>query len=548
MTDRPSKGPTTPVPPSQPPAASRRPSQMLRSPSSSGPASGRPAQGSPGPSLPPSSAGPSSLRSTWAGASLPPASGGPTSRRSTQQLRRQVAGGDDAAQTEERRQRPGQVVNALFRLAKACQLYDDSNQTVQQAVAPLADAIKAYCAAFAADSVRLLFSPEMVFVNRRILRAPRESYALALQLGAQLAQAGVNEITLERDASPPGLLRLARLVADAQRSPQAAVELQTGSVAGITARSASMPDEWAAEQQESPVARVVKGYAASILILKGFHTRLARGDQRGGHEVKRIAQKLVSLGDAHPELLIATAASPLPDADPVRRAVSTAVIAQAMARQLTTDRVTLTTVVLAALLADVGSVRLGAETEHERLAPSALVVLGQLGKYYEASIRRTVVAYEALRADEPAADDPDGEAGGSRGLLAVLLRVARQFNELRSPRPGTSALGMDEAIGQLDAMASNPVEEAAVRLLVSGLGFFPQGTFVELTTGEVAMVAGTPRVALDFARPPVRLITDEQHRVLSQQLEVDLAKPAKGQPPRAIRKALVGGAVPTSIR
>jgi hypothetical protein len=161
-------------------------------------------------------------------------------------------------------------------------------------------------------------------------------------------------------------------------------------------------------------------------------------------------------------------------------------------------------------------------------------------------LRRAVIAFEALAegpVGPPAASAPAGHEGPT--IAAVLLRTARQFNRLRAPRPGSRPLGIDEALRQLDAMAEGPLEIAAVRLLVAGLGFFPEGTLVELTSGEVAMVTGTPSVALDFARPPVRVLTDEQRRVLGKPFELNLARPEKGQRARSIQHALLDGSMPT---
>jgi hypothetical protein len=530
MSGPPSRPDEPSSPPGQPSTPSRRPSQVHGQAASSA-------------TEPPTSPRPSPIQAPAATSATEP----PTSRRpSASATRSDREKRAEAAQAEERRGSTMRLISALYRLVKACQLYDDANQTVQQAVPIAAEALTEYCTLFATDTVRVLFSSEMVFVARRILRAPRESYGLALQLGAMLEHCGLNELTLERAAKASSLLRLARLLVDAQRAPNLAQELRTSPIPGVGVGRTVLADDWAADQQESPVARVVKGYAAAILIVKSFYARLANGDHRGANEVKRVAQKLVALGMVHPGLLVATAAAPLPDDDRPRRAVSSAVLALAMTRQLTEDRVVLTNVVLGALLAEAGHPRLGPNAAIERLAPSSLIVLAQLGMFYETAIKRAVVAYEALGLEDPSLA-AEGMAS-SVTLPAVLLRTARQFNELRTPRKGTTPLGIDEAIQQLDAMATEDVEVSAVRLLVSGLGFFPQGSLVELTSGEVAMVAGAPRLALDFARPPVRILTDVQHRALSTPIELSLAEPGPGQPERSIRRALVGGAVPGSLR
>ena len=441
------------------------------------------------------------------------------------------------------RRAPARAVHAIHRLVRACQLYDDGNESVQQAVTHACDAVRTGCAALSSDHLSVLFSGDTLFVNRKILRAPREAYALALQLGAFLERAGCNELRVDRDAAATAVLRFARLIVDAQRSPVAVGELQDDPPAGVALRRGSLPDEWAAEQAESPVAGVVKGYAAATLVLQSFYQRWARGDSGGARDVKRVAQKLVRLSEGHCELLVAAATTRPDSEEPVRRAVSTAVIALAMVRQLSTDRAALTDMALAALLADMGGARLAPGAPLPRLAPSAVVAMAGLGGFQDHALRRAVIVYEALRSP-----DARQEAQTRAPVLAVLLRTARTFNDLRSSRPGTVALGIDEAIQKLDALAGDAVEVAAVRLLVSGLGFFPQGPLVELTTGEVAMVTGAPAVALEFARPPVRILTDEANRARSTPLDVDLAKAPPGSPLRAIRRPVAGGAAAPNVR
>src|SRR5262249_40292826 len=140
----------------------------------------------------------------------------------------------DAARAEARRQLPGQVVLALYRLVKACLLHNDSNQTVVSLVPPAVSAVLEFCSDREAGSARIVFADQIVFVNRRTVRGSRELLAIGHELGGFLNRAGVNEVTIERDVTREALGGFARFVADAQRhtaSPEA-LEKRFSGIAG----------------------------------------------------------------------------------------------------------------------------------------------------------------------------------------------------------------------------------------------------------------------------------------------------------------------------
>ena len=430
-----------------------------------------------------------------------------------------------------RRNAPVEVVLACFRLVKACQIHDDSNQTVQQLIPDVVSAVREYCELAAAESVRIMFSTEVVFINRKLMRAPRETYAIALQLGELLAHADANEVAFERSLEPAAALSFARLIVEAQRSPDVARQLTQTEIRGVSVRKVPEADELEMERKSSPTARVVKAYAASILILQGFYRDLASGSGANPQALKRVAQKLVGLAERHPELLMAAAAAPPGDAAPARRAVSSAVLAIAMVRKLSADRALSTSVAQSALLVDLGVTLAGDEDNARVRAGVALAYLLETGGLHPPSLRRSALAHQALSGD---ACDPEHAL-----VLAQILRISTRFNELRSPGGPASVGSLDGAIEQLQAECPT-MDQPFVRLLVGALGLIPAGTFVELSTGEVAVVTGVPRQALDFARPRVRLLTDPKHTPLTSPVEVDLARPGANEPERAVKRALVG--------
>jgi hypothetical protein len=429
---------------------------------------------------------------------------------------------------ERRRKAPAAVALAAYRLVRAQQLYDDGNAAVEQQVGPLLEAVRTYVSLFSSPDVRLLFAGDVVFVNRRLLRAPKELYAHVLELGALLERAQANELCLTTDAARGAVLQVLRALLDAQRDASARERLRSLSVPGCSVRTAPTPNMLGADSDESAMARLLKAYAASILIVQRFYRELARGEGRGAHEARRVAHKLVALVEDQPELLVAIATGRFMDGDPARLAVSTAVIALEMTRQLTHDRGVLGTLASAALLAHVGALRLGRDATAERLSASALVELSVLGRYHVASLKRTMLAAEAL--------DPQRRRGSVS--LPGILRMARRLSELRAPEHGTRGRTLGEAYEALEAETTHDEDHTTLRLLVGALGFYPPQTVVQLSTGEVAVVTGVPASALDFARPRVRIVSDASQSMLSRPLDVDLARPSPGAEPRAVVRHL----------
>jgi hypothetical protein len=440
---------------------------------------------------------------------------------------------------EARRQAGARLVHAIYRLVKASLIHNDANQTVAALVTSAHAAVAEFCSLRETDAARILFSRDVVFINRRIMKGSRETSALGVELGGLIEATGANEILIEKTVIRAAIASFARLVADVQRDRSAARRLLDGSIPGISARKTEI-DEAALllDQTETGVTRIVRGYAASILILKSFYEDVENG-RIAGSRVKRIAQKLVALGEEGPELLVALAAGRFGDAEPARVAVSTAVIAAAMARRLTEEPTVLASIVGAALLLDAGRARLGGFPSEERLPGSTLLVLTAIGKFSPAQIARSVIAYEACRLDRCRLESPLHRDGAPATELAVLLHVARSFNHVRTPAEGAPAAGIDDAIEILSAGASTDLERAHVRLLIGALGFYPIGALVELDTREVAVVMGAPALSIDFARPKVRILCDASGRLLSAPMDRNLAeRPPSGEPKRAVTRAI----------
>lgn len=450
----------------------------------------------------------------------------------------------------------GAVVHALYRVVKGSFLHDDGNQALTPLYEGLIDAVTAFCRVSRAESASVLFASNTVFVNRQMLRASRETYQLALEIGTMLLPCKITEVAFDPSVSVAAVAEFSRAVTEAHRERKVNPRFADGGWPHLRTRRVL---GLGGGEYVPPVTRVARTYAASIMILRGFYTDLRQGKYELSHSLKRVAQKISGALEDEKRLFISTAATPPSDTDRAGIAVSSAILATQITAQLTDDRAVLTNLAMAALLYDAPRVcfanasagdlrfeRALNEDEEERLPTMSLITLTAVGKLHAPSITRSVLVYEALALRS----DATPPYGGTRSphLLSRILHVARGFAEMRVARGAFAPLSIDDAIDVLSSQANDNTARAIVKLLVGVLGVFPTGTLVELSTGELAVVTASPRMPIDFARPSVRILYDAGAQLLDEPIDVDLANQPKASAvagsgrepsgPRVIRKAI----------
>lgn len=469
-----------------------------------------------------------------------------------------VGEGSPQSRADDVRQLSGRLVFALYRLVKASQLHADGNQTVQSLLGQAADAAAELCSKAGNDQATIVFASNTVFVNGKLLRASRETHAVALELGGWLDKLGASELVVDRNVNRSDLSAFARVVVEGQKERDAEGKLASAGLTTIRARRVRGGGGDALSEAEStPPARAARTFAAAVIVMRATFAALAAGDRKLPNRVKRVAQKLVSHVDEAPELLVALAAAPSPGGDVGHNAVSTAILSLAMSRQLTRDRLALANVAMSALLLDAGRARLSStkaategmgpslaieralnDEELDRLPASAVLTLTSVGKLHPPSLVRSVVAYESLQTRRSHRTGPAYHGKRPLTVLAGVVAVARLFVDLREPALGSSAPSMDDILQLMHARAKAPRDVALVHLLVAALGFFPVGTLVELSSGEVAVVAASPTMAIDFARPPVRILFGASGKALSTPIDLDLGAATREPDRRSVRRPL----------
>ncbi len=432
------------------------------------------------------------------------------------------------------------VVIAIYRLAKLAQLHDLTNQAFTRQLEQTYQQIAEY-GLRAGMNVNILFAQRAVFVAGQLLKGSYKTYEMATELGDMLEWCGGQELSIQRDVSQTELYSFAEALSAATRTEKGrGLRLATEKIrlrpVADAARLRGLEIENLSQEQ-----RIVRNYASAVVIMRRFFEDLQKSRYILPRRIKRVAQNLVDLSEGSTPAFLGVTEVRNQNHDAAGRAANTAILAVAIARELTGDRTALAQIAMAAMMHDVGRPRAASlgvggptgqmtgvsarisEDAEDKLAPGTAAVLTALGRVNEPTITRTVIAFEALWIRRQQWIGPVYRGVRPPTLHSKILAVARRYNDLLTPEPGLVPPVPDFAIATLNEELSDPEDKTVLRLLVAALRLFPVGTAVQLSTGEVAEVLpSTDDRPAD--RPLLRLVVDSMGGVYEERIEFDLAR------------------------
>jgi hypothetical protein len=292
------------------------------------------------------------------------------------------------------------------------------------------------------------------------------------------------------------------------------------------------------EDQDLPqMEETLRAYASALVVLRQFYERMAQGKTVLPHRVKRVAQRMVSLAESDEGALMAMTTLANAHRDEAGRAVQAAMLSILVARRLTTNRNALSQLAMAALMSDVGRVRIAGSSgerfvqlseDVEKVVPaltSSLCI--STGGVNVQNAQRTVAAYEATHMERHPLLGPLYKRTMSPMIPSKILYLVRQVLERIAPRDTARAMSPLDALASLAGQPN--VDELVYKLLIQAVGVMPTGTVVEFETGEWGIVVGQSTNKAALARPRVRLITDRAGQVFAKPKEIDLGAPSQGR-------------------
>ena len=279
-------------------------------------------------------------------------------------------------------------------------------------------------------------------------------------------------------------------------------------------------------------------YASALQVVGRFFKAAAKLDTEAPDpmpidEIAALAARLVpALAAGQGDWLVAKAVGPYPDnlRFIVPHSINVMILAQRVGRQLGLEDPELQILAVAALLHDVGTVRIDKETfykadsltksewEQMRQRPThSFDIISTLGPRYRAVAEISHQVHERL--------DGTGYPRGLKiediALEASILGAVDIFEAFIHPRPYKKTVPAAAMYGVDNLMRlSHQFGDGVLKALVRSVGLFPVGTHVKLNSGEVARVLKGR--SANPMRPQVEVVFDTQRRRLSTTRLIDL--------------------------
>ncbi len=409
-----------------------------------------------------------------------------------------------------RAQRPGQVLSALSRARRTSALFGPDHPVVLETMSE-AHALISHLLAQRA-SLRFSIDEDAFFVENTVLLEE------SLQLQPLLAELRAREIgTIELHAGlvPAELRSLVELLslppAEIRSRGGPTIALQQLGGRHIVVGPSGPPREDLDLRVDPREA-----YRAGLQVVDELTFQASRDVPLDLRKARLILNSLMDIIARDRVALLGVSAIKDYDEDTAHHTVNVSVLSLLIGAQLELDRTGLTTLGLAALLHDIGKVRVPWEilTKAGKLTQEELEIVRR-HTLYGAQILRSlpglarlamVVAFEH-HANYDLSGYPSITAKPVPHLLTRIVQVADFYDAATSARRVYQrAMLPHEAITFILARAGKIFDPVVARIFVQQVGLYPVGSVVELNSGEVGVVIAPAE--RQVARPVVSLVRD----------------------------------------
>lgn len=474
------------------------------------------------------------------GPAAPTAAPGATKRTTIDELRLMV-GGEGPAKVEG----PNAFMHAFFQLFKTAQIHGIDNQAL---VRPIRNFIDVSSGLLSREGrISYQSKDRALFLNGMKLKLSTEEYELAYDtfeffdergmggftLDGSLDVAGVRTLLQILVYAPPARRKLAALVAELR---EAGLPFRLNKTLGAGKSSA----EVVLERRSYTFFT----YSKLVVLYRGLIAEERPNPMKRQfltRKIGRAVQALVDicLEDDHTFLGVASVKSG--ESYAPHHAANTAVLAISLGEKLGLRKVELADLGLAAVFHDVGMRFIPQAVLDKRgpLEPAERAQLEQspmraveflLG---EKALTRSVLAQMIVAFEHHVHADGTGyrKIPQDPDLFSRIVSIACPYDALTTDRPWRKAFLPDEALGHMLSRSGKPFDPVLLKVFVNTMGFYPVGTLVRLTTGELGLVVYGGGEAERATRPIVALLgTDGKPGKTLDLLERD----ASGRPAASI--------------
>ena len=407
-----------------------------------------------------------------------------------------------------RSRRPGQILSAIARAKRTAALFGADHPVVMQTMAEVHEVI----AQLLASRLSLRFSiyEDAFFVeNTVLLEESLQLYPMLLEMrereiGMMELHAGLQLTELR------GLVEVLTLPGPEVRNRGgAAGALDKLGVRHITVGPAGPPREDLDLKVDPREA-----YRAALRVVDELSFQASRDVPLELRKARLVLNSLIDIITQDKVALLGVSALKNYDEDTAHHSVNVSVLSLLMGEQFEISRIVMTTLGLAALLHDIGKVRIPREI---------LTKAGKLTSEEQEMVRRhplfgahilrnlpglarlaMVVAFEH-HANYDLSGYPQITAKKEVHFLTRLIQVADFYDAATSSRRVYHrAMLPNEAMNFILDRAGKIFDPVVAKVFVQLLGLYPVGSVVELDTGELGVVVGSGE--REVARPVVKVV------------------------------------------
>ncbi len=443
--------------------------------------------------------------------------------------------------TAEKLDRARELVRTLAVAHTNAALYPTTHPLVASS---LSDLVAAFTAlnGFGFDAVAINIYKGTLFVENQVF--PEESVTYRKLIEEMLAR-GISAVTFIEGLTPEEVAALVELLGDSRVSGIETAHdfLDARGIKHVEVAETSILDESGDEERNREVrARARESYDSGVSAMREMETQAKLGKVMEVGNLQRVVESMLDNLLQDPAAVLGLTAIKGHDDYTLNHALNVCILSISLGSALGLSADELRSLGLAALLYDIGKVRISEE------------ILGKAGPLtadeWQIVKRHTEEGADLLKRLQLADKMPmivafehhqrhdmlgyPSAASGEQHLFSKIIAACDAYDAMTTMRPFRREIRPDKALAVLMQGRGKAYDPAVTKALVAMLGIYPMGAVVVLDDQTTAVVYRVNND--DLLHPRVKVLSDEHGRWLEnpEVLDLRLVDPGSGAPQRFI--------------
>ncbi len=439
--------------------------------------------------------------------------------------------------TPEKLERARDLVRTLAVAYTNATLYPTSHPSVVQALADFVGVLRAL-AATGFDEVTINIYKGTVFVENQIFSEESVTYS---KLVEELLARGISAVTFTAMTTAEEVAALVELVAAEEivDIDAARMYLDGRGVTSITVAETTTLEDTGDEQKNREVrARARESYDAGITAMRDVEMQAKLGRALDTGPLQRVVESMLDNLLQDPAAVLGLTAIKGHDDYTLNHSINVCILAISLGSALGLTKDDVRSLGLAALLYDIGKVRIPEEilTKAGPLTAEEWSLVKRHSEEGADLLKRLqledkmpmIVAFEHHQRHD-LLGYPESR-GSEQHLYSKIVAVCDAYDAMTTTRPFRREIRPDKALAVLMQGRGKAYEPNITKALVAMLGIYPMGAVVVLDDGSTAVVFRVNND--DLLHPRVKVLIDANGRWLEtpEVLDLRLVDTTTGQP------------------